>query len=145
MRRHTAQQVEPDPVHHLIESELKRDMVRQFLREGGWARRIEDKYAVGTPDCLFIGPHVAVFAEVKIMRDVRALPASVAQRVQIERINGAGNSHFRAVVIGYRDGKLGFGKPGTVWDERFSCPWPNKQLIECMTLAVLANFGAQDQ
>src|SRR3954462_898567 len=133
MRRHTAQQVEPDPVSHLIESELKRDMVKQFLREGGWARRIEDKYAVGTPDCLFIGPHVAVFAEVKIMRGVRALPASVAQRVQIERINAAGNSNFRAVVIGHRDRMLYFGLPGML--PVYRSWWPTKNLLVDMTAA----------
>lgn len=139
MRRHTAQQVEPDPVSHLIESELKRDMVKQFLREGGWARRIEDKYAVGTPDCFFIGPHVAVFAEIKIMRGVRALPASVAQRVQIERINNAGNSHFRALVIGHRDGGLHFGLPGKL--PVIGCSWPVAHLIWNMTEAVQAVFA----
>jgi hypothetical protein len=58
------------------------------------------------------------------MRGVRALPASVAQREQIERINNVGNSHFRALVIGHRDGRLHFGLPGmepVIW-----CPWPNR-------------------
>ena len=138
-------QPKPDKLQLFQESELKRDMVKQFMREGGWAKRIEDKYAVGTPDCLFIGPFVALFGEVKILRGLRALPASVAQREQLRRINNVGNSHFHGLVIGYRDGKLGFGHAGIAWDARFSCPWPNKALIECMTAAVHANFGEQDQ
>ena len=106
------------------EADLKRDLVATLLKEGGYGRRLEDKYAVGTLDLLLTTMRYVIYAEVKMLKGIIALPARVAQRREIEKFNGVGNSHARAIVIGYRDGALGFGLPGQRWDHNFRISWP---------------------
>ena len=107
----------------MTESNLKRDIVSQILREGGWARRLEDKYAIGTLDMLLMTEQHTIYAEAKLLKGIVTLPATVAQREQIRRFNAVGNPRAKALVIGYRDGHIGFGLPGTRWD-RYTVRWP---------------------
>jgi hypothetical protein len=106
------------------ESVWKRAMVRQLLREGSFARRIEDKYAVGSLDMLVVTPLYTIYTEAKLLNNIAALPASVAQRHQIELVNRVGNAFSRALVVGLRDGWMGFGLPGQRWDEHYTALWP---------------------
>ena len=106
------------------EADLKRDLVRQLLKEGGYARRLEDKYAVGTLDLLLMTPLHVIYAEVKMLKGIYALPARVAQRREIERFNDVNNLVAVALVIGYREGFLGFGLPGQGYDKNYVMPWP---------------------
>src|SRR4051812_8940355 len=92
-------------------------MVRQLLREGSFARRIEDKYAVGSLDMLIVTPLYTIYTEAKLLNNIAALPASVAQRHQIELVNRVGNAFSRALVVGLKDGRMGFGLPGERWDD----------------------------
>jgi hypothetical protein len=108
----------------MLEADLKRDLVRTLLKEGGYARRLEDKFAVGTLDLLLMTERYTIYAEAKILKDIVTLPARVAQRAEIERFNKVGNPRAKALVIGYRDEHIGFGLPGTRWDARYTTHWP---------------------
>ena len=69
------------------------------------------------------------------------LPARVAQRQEIKRFNVVGNPCAHALVIGYRDGKIGFGLPGTHWQEKYVIPWSgNGGLLGYLDNAVNAVF-----
>ena len=74
-------------MHDAREADFKRAIVRQLLNEGGFARRIEDKFAVGSLDMLLITPLNTIYAEAKLLKGIAALPASVAQRHQIGLVN----------------------------------------------------------
>lgn len=109
------------------EAEWKREMVRRLLLEGSFARRIEDKYAVGSLDMLVVTQPYTIYAEAKLLKDIAALPASVAQRHQIKIVNEVGNPTCRAIVVGLKNGAMGFGLPGGRWDEHYMAPWPTKE------------------
>ncbi len=106
------------------EADLKRDLVATLLKEGGYGRRLEDKYAVGTLDLLLMTEQYVIYAEVKMLKGIVALPARVAQRKEIGLFNKVGNPGGYALVIGYKDGHLGFGLPGQRYDEHYVIPWP---------------------
>jgi hypothetical protein len=106
------------------ESVWKRAMVRQLLREGSFARRIEDKYAVGSLDMLIVTPRYTIYAEAKLLKDIAALPASVAQRHQLELVNKVNNPSCRALVVGLKDGWMGFGLPGSAGTIDHTALWP---------------------
>ena len=128
----------------MTEADLKRAIVRQLLLEGGWGRRIEDKFAIGTLDMLLMTERNVIYAEAKLLKGMVSLPASVAQREAIQRFNNVGNPRARALVIGYRDGHIGFGLPGTRWDAKYICVWPRPSdgftLTECLDEAVRLCF-----
>jgi hypothetical protein len=124
------------------ESDLKRDLVATILKEGGYGRRLEDRYAVGTLDLLLMTRRNVVYAEVKMLKGV-ALPARVAQRKEIVRFNAVENPRAHALVIGYRDGMLGFGLPGTHWQERYFMRWPHDKLMLFLDTAVNAVFAKE--
>jgi hypothetical protein len=128
----------------MLEADLKRDLVRTLLKEGGYGRRLEDKYAVGTLDLLLMTERYTIYAEAKMLKGIATLPARVAQRAEIERFNAVGNPRAKALVIGYRDGHLGFGLPGKRWDAKFTCRWPavfTVTLTGCLDTAVEEVFG----
>jgi len=106
------------------ESEFKRDLVHQLLKEGGFARRLEDKYAIGTLDLLLMTKRFVIYAEAKLIKGLIALPARVSQREQIRLFNDVGNPRARAIVIGLKDRSVGFGLPGQPYDEHCVMPWP---------------------
>ena len=128
------------------ESEFKRQLVKQLLDEGGYARRLEDKYAVGTLDLLLVTRGHVIYAEAKILRGIYALPASVTQRKEIERFNKVRNSHAYAFVIGYKDGSVGFGMPGEGYDKHYVIPWPllgPRSLTDHLNQAIGAVFAEE--
>ena len=106
------------------EADLKRTIVRTLLLEGGWGRRIEDKFAIGTLDMLLMTPRNVIYAEAKLLKGIVTLPASVAQREAIRRFNAVHNHYAKALVIGYRDKHIGFGLPGERWDAKYTVQWP---------------------
>jgi len=106
------------------EADWKRALVRQLLLEGSFGRRIEDKFAVGSLDMLVVTKRFTIYAEAKLLNNIAALPASVAQRHQIIVFNNVGNPTSRALVVGLKNGEMGFGLPGERWDEHLTMPWP---------------------
>ncbi len=112
-----------------------------MLKEGCFARRIEDKYAIGTLDMLIVTPMHVIYAEAKKLTDGQRLRTSVIQEDQIIRFNAVNNPHARAIVVAYKDGFLGFGLPGDRWGQHYMCEWPQRKLAEHFDLAVLAIFG----
>jgi hypothetical protein len=108
----------------MTEAEFKRDLVRQLLKEGGFARRLEDRYAVGTLDLLLLTKRYLIYAEAKLIKGLAGLPARVAQREQIQIFNDVGNPHARAIVIALKDGMMCFGLPGERYDAHYVTPWP---------------------
>jgi hypothetical protein len=122
----------------MIEANLKRDLVRQLLQEGGYGRRIEDKYAVGTLDLLLMTKRFVIYAEAKIMKGLVTLPIRATQGAEIGRFNRIGNPNACALIIGFRDGMIGFGLPGEHFLSRCACSWPlemNVTLTEYLELA----------
>lgn len=86
----------------LNESHYKADMVKNVRTNGGYARRFEDKYAVGLPDTMFIPKGYPVFiAEVKLIRSTIFRPTS-RQYIELRRINDADNGagHVYGIMIG---------------------------------------------
>jgi len=128
----------------MIEADIKREIVRILLKEGAFARRIEDKYAIGTLDMLIVTSMHVIYAEAKKLNGIASLVASVKQQDQIERFNRVGNPAAKALAVGFKDGQLGFGLPGDRWDKHYTCPWPPRLLAEHFDLAVLTIFGESD-
>jgi hypothetical protein len=122
------------------EAEFKRALVRQLLFEGGFGRRIEDKFAVGSLDMLLVTAKYTLYAEAKLLKGIAALPASVAQRNQIRIVNEVGNPYSRALIVGLKDKRVGFGLPGERWDEHYTIDWPNTNLTGHLNAAVMAVF-----
>ena len=122
------------------EADFKRTLVRQLLFEGGFGRRIEDKFAVGSLDMLLITAKYTIYAEAKLLKGIAALPASVAQRHQIQLVNEVGNPYSRALIIGLKDKRVGFGLPGERWDEHYTIDWPTTILRDHLNAAVMAVF-----
>lgn len=84
------------------EGELKTKMVKNVRSYGGYARRFEDRYAVGLPDTIFIPISIPViFAEVKIVDGFKFAP-SARQYVELERINEH-NPRAYGILIGWKD------------------------------------------
>ena len=106
------------------EAEFKRDIVRQLLREGGFGRRIEDKFAVGSLDMLLLTRRYTIYAEAKLLKNIAAFPASVMQREQIRLFNAVSNRYAYAIVVGLKDGNMCFGLPGERYDAHYQVPWP---------------------
>jgi len=106
------------------EADWKRALVRQLLLEGSFGRRIEDKFAVGSLDMLVVTKRFTIYAEAKLLNNIAALPASVAQRHQIIVFNNVGNPTSRALVVGLKNGEMGFGLPGERWDTHLTAFWP---------------------
>lgn len=129
----------------MLEADIKREIVRILLKEGCFARRIEDKYSIGTLDMLVVTPMHVIYAEAKKLITGRAaLVTSAMQQDQIKRFNAVNNPSARALVVGHRDAQLGFGLPGDRWDKHYTCPWPPRKLAEHFDLAVLTIFGDSD-
>jgi len=127
------------------EAEFKRDLVRQLLKEGGYARRLEDRYAVGTLDLLLLTKRFLIYAEAKLIKGI-ALPARVAQREQIKLFNGVGNTRAYALIIGLKEKSVGFGLPGEEYDMHCVMPWPllaNQTLTSHLDVAVEQIFDTE--
>lgn len=95
------------------ESSIKRYIVDSMHEGGGYARRFEDQYTVGTYDMILIPFGLpAFFTEVKIIRDHVFSPTS-RQAIELQRINDvAGQSgHVIPLMIGWREGVFYFSRP----------------------------------
>jgi len=125
----------------VTEAQFKRDIVRQLLKEGGFGRRIEDKFAVGSLDMLLVTKRYTIYAEAKLLKNIAALPASVMQREQIRLFNAVGNPTSYALVMGLKDKSVGFGLPGERYDEHYTMPWP---LLGTGTLTEHLDFAVDE-
>lgn len=97
----------------MLEADVKRRIVKDMQMGKGYARRIEDQYAVGTYDMILIPFGLPVFmAEVKIIRD-NVFGPTPRQQVELARITGvaADAGHVIPVMIGYKEGTYYFHKP----------------------------------
>jgi hypothetical protein len=102
------------------ESKVKRAIVESMKEGGGYARRLEDQYAVGIYDMIIIPTGLPVFmAEVKIIRSEHFGPTP-RQMVELQRVQQAANKggHVIPVMIGWKDGAYYFHKPKLVIDRR---------------------------
>ena len=85
----------------VTEGELKTKMVRDVRSAGGYARRFEDRYAVGLPDVFFAPKGVpGMFAEVKIIDGFKFAPTD-RQYIELSRINEH-NPFVYGIVIGWK-------------------------------------------
>lgn len=113
----------------MTESDLKRYLIRSIRAQGGIGHRMEDKYAVGWPDCVFIpetGP--VFFAEVKLIKTVRK-PILACTSQQEHRIYTLERPpHCHGVVIGYSLPReaLYIGKPHQSLETARYVPRPSK-------------------
>lgn len=87
------------------ESDIKRSIVKIIREEGGYARRIEDKFLVGMPDLVLIPKHGLVyFAEVKIIRGKAEIEcrfgATPRQMEELKRLYGV-SEHVVPLLIAY--------------------------------------------
>jgi hypothetical protein len=91
-------------------------MVASVKQFGGYARRIEDQYAVGVFDMIMIPFGLPVFlAEVKIIKGVSFGPTE-RQFIELTRVITASNQkgHAIPVMIGWKEGTFYFHKPAEV-------------------------------
>lgn len=97
----------------VTEAGVKRGIVKSMQEGGGYARRIEDQFAVGTYDMILIPKGLPVFtAEVKLIYDNTFGP-SARQYIELMRVRAAAvdAGHVIPVVIGWKDGVYYFHKP----------------------------------
>ena len=102
------------------ESEVKRRIVKSMHESGGYGRRIEDQYAVGTYDMILIPRGLPTFyAEVKIIYD-NVFKPTARQLVELMRIQDAagGMGFVIPVVIGWKAGNFYFHRPAKSIDRR---------------------------
>jgi hypothetical protein len=91
------------------ESDVKEDIVREIRKEGGYARRIEDRFTVGQPD-MFLVPKLcpAMWVEVKVVRGniIRPTPR---QLVELDRLFRP--PHCTSFLLGWKEGVLYIAPP----------------------------------
>jgi hypothetical protein len=86
------------------ESEVKFDMVRDVKREGGYGRRIEDRFSVGMPDLILIPVRCrVVWVEVKIIEG-NILSCQGRQYIELKRLTIP--PHSAAFLVGWKSGLL---------------------------------------
>ena len=108
------------------EADLKRYLVKSIRAQGGVGQRLEDKYAIGWPDCVFIPERGPVFfVEVKIVKGAKLICTPI-QEVQLKRLHRprgkGGRFYAHGVIVGYHESKgaLYIGRPGdSVTGSRF--------------------------
>lgn len=97
------------------EAGVKRAIVKSMQEGMGYARRIEDQYAVGTFDLILIPFGLPVFmAEVKII-SANVFGPSPRQHIELQRIADVASNigHVIPVMIGWKDGVYYFHPPQT--------------------------------
>jgi hypothetical protein len=95
------------------ESELKTKMVKSVRDHGGYARRIEDSFAVGTLDTILVPRGLPVFmAEVKMIRGLSfgPTPRQYIEMIRVKEAAGNGN-HIIPVLIGWKNDTFYFHEP----------------------------------
>jgi hypothetical protein len=114
------------------EAECKRKLVAEVKAlRGGWARRVEDRFAVGILDLILKLPELPIlFAEGKMIDGYKFKPTA-RQFVEGKRIAAAG---LAVVLIGWKDGAM------------FVSPWVEQaDMRTCFTggdswMTVLRNY-----
>lgn len=93
----------------MLESAVKRKIVKAVIAEGGYARRMEDKYLVGQPDLLMVFPGSPVFiAEVKVFLHLSFEPTPR----QFEELKKMAISYsIEPIMVGYKDSKYYISGP----------------------------------
>lgn len=95
------------------ESDLKRALIRSLRAQGGVGFRMEDKYAIGRPDCYMHAENLPPFlVEAKVLRDRASLSCTPPQEMALKDLDRPPWAH--AVVVGFseRRGALYIGHPG---------------------------------
>lgn len=96
------------------EADVKRAMVKEINRAGGYARRIEDQYAVGILDTVLIPPRgITFFCEVKLIRG-QSFGPTPRQWEEMRRVEEAGARDAFALLVGYKDKKHYFATFGMI-------------------------------
>lgn len=114
-----------------LEAAYKTQMVKDVITMGGWARRFEDQYTVGQPDCIFILPERDVcFAEVKRFTGnlFGPSPRQYAELVRIQK----SSTKVAACVIGIRNDIFHIANPALVVDIRYATLWSASTFIEAL-------------
>lgn len=84
------------------EADVKADIVRSVRREGGYGRRIEDRFSVGMPDVILIPTDCpVVWLEAKIVRDNMFGPTE-RQLIELRRLRI--KPHCTSYLIGWKAG-----------------------------------------
>lgn len=88
------------------ESYYKTKLVKEGRRFGDYARRMEDKYAVGLPDILY-GPNVhpsgaTCLIEAKMINGATTFAPTPRQYVDLLRFDGPGRA---SLMLGFQDGR----------------------------------------
>lgn len=115
----------------MLESAVKSDIVRAIRKEGGYARRIEDKFTVGMPDLILIPLQCPViFAEAKVVRDNMFGPTA---RQFIELTKTQIPPHATSLLIGWKDEIHAIAWPHESVDFR-ECfqQYPNEPIGNCI-------------
>jgi hypothetical protein len=95
------------------EADIKRDMIKSMHEGGHYARRLEDKFAVGVFDTILIPTGMPVFmAEVKRVRD-NVFGPTPRQLIELHRIRDVAeqSGHVIPLMIGWHEGVYYFHKP----------------------------------
>lgn len=107
----------------MTESELKRYLIKSIRAQDGIGHRIEDKYAVGWPDCVFIPKRGPVFfTEVKLVKTGQLHMQCTAQQ-EHRLLELCQPPHAYGVLLTYRlrSEALYIGMPGDAFaDARYT-------------------------
>jgi hypothetical protein len=91
------------------ESDVKREIIRDIRKEGGYARRIEDRFSVGMPDTVLIPMNCpVVWVEVKILTGNILRPAP-RQLIELKLLRIP--PHSTSFVVGYKEGAYYISPP----------------------------------
>ena len=91
------------------EAEVKRKIIESVREDGGYARRIEDKFTVGMPDIVLIPVQCpVVWLEVKLVAS-QVFHPSMRQLVELMKLRRA--PHSTSFVVGWKRGLLYISQP----------------------------------
>lgn len=114
-----------------LEAAYKTQMVKDVETHGGYARRIEDQYTVGQPDCIFILPdRHPCFAEVKRFTHNQFGPTP-RQYVELMKIQRS-STKVAACVIGIRHGHFWIANPQLTIDIDKDRTWYSVNFIDAL-------------
>jgi hypothetical protein len=111
------------------EADYKRRLVADISRRpGGYARRVEDKFAVGVLDMIFKLPgYPIVFAEAKLLVGGFKFAPSGRQYIEGQRLIAA---RLLPILIGWKDGQMYLSPWAEEADIRNCPPWRGQSEIE---------------
>lgn len=111
-----------------LEAAYKTQMVKDVITMGGWARRFEDQYTVGQPDCIFILPdRHPCFAEVKRFTG-NVFGPSPRQYAELIRIQKS-STKVAACIIGIKENRFYIANPALVIDIHVQQTWTSDNFI----------------